>query len=96
LPGFRPRTGDQIRLVDTTDETTSGVGEQEGPPPAPQSWQAVVAGIEGAEGGNFLGGSGTDEWTIDLIVSERDADLIARLAANDNLYLAILPGQSGD
>jgi SAF domain-containing protein len=93
LPGYDIQTGEQVRLVDTTDEETTAT---EGEPPAPpQSWQATVVGIEGTGGDSFLGSGGSQEYTVDLIVSATDADLIARLAANDNLYLTVLPGQAG-
>lgn len=91
-PAFDVEAGNEVRLVDTTDPT--GAGPQEGPPPAPQSWQALVVFVDDdSGGGDLFGGSGRDDWTIDVIVNERDADIIARLAANDNIYLTVLPGQ---
>jgi hypothetical protein len=91
MPGSELRAGDQVRLVDTTDPTTGG--GQEEPPAAPQSWQATVVRVEASGGGDFLGGGGSNEYTVDVVVGEREADLIARLAANNNLYLTVLPGQ---
>lgn len=94
MPGFAVEAGNEVRLVDTTDPDRAG--GQQGPPPAPQSWQALVVFVDDDSGGGELfGGSGRDDWTIDVIVDERDADLIARLAANDNIYLTVLPGQTG-
>jgi hypothetical protein len=94
LPGYDVQPGDQVRLVDTTDEETATTPEDQ-PPPPPQSWEATVVRVERSDGGDFLGGGGAQDTTIDVIVSATEADLIARLAANDNLYLTVLPGQAG-
>lgn len=93
LPAFDVRAGDQVRLVDTTEPENIAGGD--GPPPAPQSWQALVVNVDDADGGGVFGGGGGDKRTIDVIVDERDADLIARLAANDNIFVTVLPGESG-
>jgi hypothetical protein len=90
LPGRQVQPGDLVRLVDTTDPATGG-GEETSPA-APQSWQGTVVRVEDAGRGDFLG-SGSGETTVDVVVSEREADIIARLAANDNIYLTVLPGE---
>ncbi|HEY8472095.1 MAG TPA: SAF domain-containing protein [Natronosporangium sp.] len=93
LPSFDLTPGYSVRLVDTTDPDTAGTG-QEASTQAPLSWQALVVDVDRGDSGDLFGGGG-DDWTIDVVVNERDADLIARLAANDNLYVTILPGESG-
>lgn len=93
LPAVDLHAGDQVRLVDTTEEQ-AGAGEEQAQRP-PQSWQATVVSVQDAEGGNLLGGGGADETTIDIVVGANEAVLIARLAANDNLYVTVLPGQTG-
>lgn len=92
LPGYDLQSGDQVRLVDTTDEETAATGDQ--PPAAPLSWEATVVDVTPPDSGSFFGSAGGGEMTIDLIVAATDADLIARLAANDNLFLT-LAGRSG-
>jgi SAF domain len=95
MPAFELVAGNQVRLVDTTDPETTGAPAEDAPPPVPQSWQALVVQVKDADGGGVFGGGGGDDKTVDVIVNERDADLIARLAANDNIYLTVLPGQTG-
>jgi hypothetical protein len=92
MPGLDLQAGDQVRLVDTTDESTAPTEDE--PPAPPQSWQATVIAVAPTDSDNFLGGGSSSEFTIDVIVGATEADLIARLAANDNLYLT-LAGQAG-
>jgi hypothetical protein len=92
LPAQRIRTGTLVRLVDTTEQTTnSAEGE---PPQRPRSWQATVVFVEEASASGPFGGGTNEDTTVDVLVNEAEADIIAQLAANDNISLTVLPGQA--
>lgn len=90
LPAHPVRPGNLVLLVDTSDQATGeesfGVG----------TWEATVARVTGeTDGGSILGGRRSGDTTIDILVDQADAGVIAALAANDELTVAVLPGQAG-
>lgn len=93
LPAQHLRSGNLILLVDT-GQGTSGGGNAN---PAPRTWQGTVLGVsdDDGPGGGILGGGRAGDVTIDVVVSAGDAPAIAALAANDQLSVAVLPGQPG-
>jgi hypothetical protein len=92
LPAQPVRPGNLVLLVDT------GLDGPGGPAPAaaPRTWQGTVLQVaDDGSGGSILGGGRSRETTIDVIVTARDAPTIATLAANNQLSVAVLPGQPG-
>lgn len=92
LPAQGIRPGTLVRLVDTTEATTNPAEEE--PPPRPRSWQATVVFVDEGNTSGPFGGAGSENTTVDVLVDEAEADIIAQLAANDNLSLTVLPGQA--
>lgn len=92
LPAQQIRSGNLVLLVDTA-QGSSGGGTSN---PAPQTWQGTVLGVsDDGPGGSILGGGRAGDVTIDVVVTAADAPMIAALAANDQLSVAVLPGQPG-
>lgn len=91
LPGQPIQSGNLVLLVDT-GQGGPGSGTSD---PGPRTWQGTVldAPQDQRGGGGILGGGQGGEATIDVIVSAADAPMIAALAANDQLSIAVLPGQ---
>jgi hypothetical protein len=92
LPAQPVRPGNLVLLVDTGLDGPGGPA----PAPAPRTWQGTVLQVaDDGSGGSILGGGRSRETTIDVIVTARDAPTIATLAANNQLSVAVLPGQPG-
>jgi hypothetical protein len=90
LPAQPIRPGNLLLLVDTSTQNTP-TGER---PTAPRTWNALLVAVGGGGQGGLLSG-GSRTVTIDVIVAAQDAPVIAGLAANNNLSVAVLPGQPG-
>lgn len=93
LPAREIRSGTLVRLVDTTENPAPAAAEGQAPP-RPRSWQATVVFVDTGGSGGPFGAGGDDSTTVDVLVDEAEADIIAQLAANDNISLTVLPGQA--
>jgi len=91
LPAQRVRAGNLVLLVDTGNPASPS--DQAAPPP--RTWQGTVLEVADDRSSSLLSGGRSDETTIDVIVSSQDAPTIATLAANNQLAVAVLPGQPG-
>lgn len=94
LPAQPVRPGQVLMLVETA--SSGGEGADQLTRNA-RTWESIVVGVSGgASGSGLLGGgdtSGGRGATLDVIVNARDAPDIAALAANNDLAVAVLPGQ---
>lgn len=90
LPARPVRAGNLVLLVDTGSPAS---GDQTAP--TPRTWQGTVLEVADDRSAGLLSGGRSEETTIDVIVSSRDAPTIATLAANNQLAVAVLPGQPG-
>lgn len=91
LPAQPVRAGNLVLLVDTGQSNSGG-----SPNPTPRTWQGTVLGVsDDGSGGGILGGGRGGDVTIDVVLTAADAPVIAALAANDQLSVAVLPGQPG-
>ncbi|MPZ25990.1 MAG: hypothetical protein GEV12_05955 [Micromonosporaceae bacterium] len=91
LPAQPVRSGNLILLVDTGQGSNGGTTN-----PDPRTWQGTVLRVsDDGSGGGILGGGRAGDVTIDVVISAADAPMIAALAANDLLSVAVLPGQPG-
>jgi hypothetical protein len=91
LPAQPVRPGQLLLLVETGNSGGSGADDR---PRAARTWEAVVVGVSGeGSGSGLLGGGSSRLATLDVIVPARDAPVIAALAADNDLSVAVLPGQ---
>lgn len=91
LPVEQVRAGNVVLLVDTGQ---GGPGSET--PTSARTWEGIVLTVsDSGSGNNLLGGGRSRETTFDVIVAEPDAPIIAALAANNQLSVAVLPGQPG-
>jgi len=88
LPAQPVRPGNLVLLVDTGEPATGAEL-----PRSPRTWQGTVLQVADGRSGSILSGSRSEETTIDVIVTTENAPTIATLAANNQLAVAVLPGQ---
>lgn len=93
LPGQHLRPGLLLLLVDTSGGDNFSSGDQ--PVTRTRTWEVILASAGNEEDRFMLGGAGSREVTLDVIVPARDAPLIATLAADGDIAVAVLPGQPG-
>jgi hypothetical protein len=85
LPARRPRPGDPILLV-TIAERGGGAEQVTA---RPQTWQATVTAVAGADSSSFLGGGGGGSVTLDVAVPAADGPTVATLAAANRLVVVL-------
>lgn len=86
LPAQPLRPGDPILLVAIAERSGSG-GEL--PSGGPQTWDATVTAVAGADSTGFLGGGGSGSVTLDVAVPAADGPTIATLAAGNRLVVVL-------
>ncbi len=84
LPAQPLRPGDPILLVAIAER--SGADQ---PGVRPQTWDATVTAIAGADSTGFLGGGGSGSVTLDVAVPAADGPTIATLAAANRLVVVL-------
>lgn len=92
LPSGRLQAGQVLLLVDTSDSRSGASDESV---VRNRTWEAVLVGSDDGDQRFSLGTGSSRESTLDVIVPARHAPVIAALAANGDLAVAVLPGQPG-
>ncbi|QSB15734.1 flagellar biosynthesis protein FlgA [Natronosporangium hydrolyticum] len=95
LPAQPVQPGNLLLLVETGGPTGDSTEDQ--PASSARTWEAIVVGVggDGSDSGLLGGGGGSRTVTLDIVVPARDAPVIAALAADNELSVAVMPGQPG-